>query len=260
MAGAGSVEAQWLRAAGAGPESLTSSVESERSFPGTVPSPRQHDDVRRFRGRRRLSIEAPLIQQRVGSMLWFLEERRSQAFGARELAQAVELPPQQTALALSALAVVGRASAGYDADRRRQVWRAGSSDQTSSVSSPLRTDYTVAEAAKLTGRSEKALRGRIERGTLLAHRSRRWVFISHAALQHAGLIDNRVKRTYTNDRIRLVVDVLRKEPRRGYSAWELGAASGLRRQTTEVVLASLAAADLVERELAGGLVWRWTHD
>lgn len=203
------------------------------------------------------SAEPPLVQRRISSLIRLLDEHEGETFVVDELGGAVDLRPQQVAVALVALATVGRVSPTYDGARRRQVWRVGGADQRSSVPSPLGTQYTVAEAALATGRSEKALRRRIERGTLHVQRAGRFVFIAHAELQLAGLIDNRIKRTQTAYAARLIVDRLRQPPRRGLSIWELSKETHLARQATEVLLAALAAAGFVERELAGGVVWRW---
>jgi hypothetical protein len=206
---------------------------------------------------RRLSAEPPLVQRRISSLIELLDEHQGETFVADELAGAVDLRPQQVAVALVALATIGRVSPTYDGARRRQVWSVGGADQRSSVPSPLGTQYTVAEAALATGRSEKALRGRIERRTLHVQRAGRFVFIAHAELQLRGLIDNRIKRTNTAHAARLIVERLRQLPRRGLSTWQLSNAAGLQRQTTELVLAALAAAGVVERRLAGGVVWQW---
>jgi excisionase family DNA binding protein len=86
-------------------------------------------------------------------------------------------------LAVVALAEVGRIRGGFRNGQR--VWWYGGADKRSTVPSPLRTQYTVAEAAALTGLKEKALRRRIERNTLKVERVGRFVFVSHAALQDA---------------------------------------------------------------------------
>jgi excisionase family DNA binding protein len=141
----------------------------------------------------------------------------------------------------------------------------------STVSSPLRELYTVAEAAEVTGRSQKALRRRIERGTLSVVRiGRRDLFVAHSELQMAGLVDSRPRTSMTAIKLRAVIDLLRKRPRRGISAWQASRAPlkhplgkgfpedmVLPRQTVEVALASWGAAGLVTRELEGGVAWRW---
>jgi hypothetical protein len=115
----------------------------------------------------------------------------------------------------------------------------------------------VAEAAALTRVSEKALRRRIERRTIKVERVGRFVFVSHAALQDAGLADGRMKKTYTAFAVRLLVDMLRQQPREAMSTWQLASGAHLNRQAVEVVLAALAAAGVVDRRVAGGVVWRW---
>jgi excisionase family DNA binding protein len=129
-----------------------------------------------------------------------------------------------------------------------------------SVVSALRTQYTVAEAAALTGRSEKALRRRIDRQTLQVTRSGRRVSIPHSALQRAGLVDNRLKSTRTTEAARMIVQHLQRQPREDLSAWQLSKRGHLNRQATEIILAAFSAADLVERKVVGGVVWRWRGD
>jgi hypothetical protein len=209
-------------------------------------------------GRKSPSSDPTTIQRRIGSLIELLQKPRS--YTAAELARDTGLRPQQVALALAALGGVGHASRSFDAARRCVVWSGTRPDQRSSVNSPLRTQYTVAEAALLTRRTEKALRRRIERRTLETSRSGRRIWVSHAALQRAGLVDNRMKSTHTTGAVRIIVDRLRRQPRQALSAWQLSASSGIGRQSTEVVVAALTAAGLVERDVAGGVVWRWVGD
>jgi hypothetical protein len=101
------------------------------------------------------------------------------------------------------------------------------------------------------------LRRRIERGTIKAQRAGGLVYLSHAALQEAGLVDGRTKRTDAALRVRLLVDRLREPPREAMSTWQLAKGAQVHRQSAEVVLAALAAAGKVERSVAGGVTWRW---
>jgi hypothetical protein len=149
------------------------------------------------------------------------------AFTASALAQASGLRPQQASVALVALAAAGRAIPTYDKTRRSQIWRSG--------------------------------RRRIERRTLRAQRVGRNVYVSNRALVLAGLTEGSLRRTHTTHGVRLIIDLLRQPPRRSLSAWKVSKKTGLPRQTTEVVLAALAAAGVVDRELAGGIAWRWSE-
>jgi hypothetical protein len=191
-------------------------------------------------------------------MLEVLRERR--AHTAAELAEVTGLRSQQVAVALAALGVVGHVTQAFDTQRGSVVWSRARADQRSSVASALRTQYTVAEAAAATGRSEKALRRRIDRQTLQVTRSGRWVLIPHSALQRAGLIDNRMKSTRTTEAARMIVQHLQRQPREALSAWQLSKRGDLDRQATEIILAALSAAGLVERQVVGGVVWRWGDD
>jgi excisionase family DNA binding protein len=191
-------------------------------------------------------------------MIELLGGRR--AYTAAELAEANGLRPQQVAIALAALGVIGHVTRAFDARRGLVVWSGARVDRRSSVASALRTQYTVAEAAAVTGRSEKALRRRIDRRTLGVTRSGRWVLIPHSALQQAGLVDNRMKSTRTTHAAQMIVQHLQRQPRKALSAWQLSTHGDLDRQATEIILAALSAVGLVEREVAGGVVWRWRSD
>jgi hypothetical protein len=172
-----------------------------------------------------------------------------------ELAAASGLRPQQAAIALVALAEIGRVRPAFHNGRR--VWLYGGADKRSSVRSPLQTQYTVPQAAAVTGLSEKALRRRIQRRTIKVERVGRWVFVSHAALQDAGVVDGRTKKTDLAFKTRLINDILRRGARETLSTWQISSQAGLARQATEVVLAAFVATGVVERVVAGGVAWRW---
>jgi hypothetical protein len=142
--------------------------------------------------------------------------------------------------------------------RRAYVWSIAKSGTTQRRSKDRW--YTIREAALVTGRTEKALRRRLERRTLRAQREGSKVLVSHRALAAAGLVDSQLKRTDTAHGIRLILDYLRRPPRRGASSWQLSKQGRLPRQTAEVALATLAAAGVVKRELAGGVAWRWVDE
>jgi DNA-binding transcriptional MerR regulator len=123
--------------------------------------------------------------------------------------------------------------------------------------SALRTFYTVQETALIAGVSEKALRRRIERKTLPVAREGRRVFVSHAVLRLAGLVEGRRRQGRGVEGIQAIIDVLRRQPRERLSAWQLQRRSGLSRQRVETVMAGLTVAGRTRRELSGGIVWRW---
>jgi hypothetical protein len=201
------------------------------------------------------SSSAPKVQERIERLLDCLEVSPRVGFTASELSEASGLRPRQTSVALVTLAAVGRVTRAYDRTRRKHVWRRRHGED---VERPPRDRWcTIAEAAEITGRTEKALRRRVERKTLPVQRVGRHVFVSHRALALAGLGDGWLKRTHTAHGVRLITDLLRQPPRRGLSAWKVSKEARLPRQTTEVVLAALAAAGVVKRELAGGVAWRW---
>lgn len=201
------------------------------------------------------SRSAPRVQIGIEQLLAVLEANPPEAFTASALAEASGLRPQQASVALMALAVAGRVVPTYDETRRSQAWRSRRSEEAKAL--PPDRLLTIAEAATLTGRTEKALRRRVERKTLQAQRVGRNVYVSHRALLLAGLIEGSLRRTSTAHGARLIIDLLRQPPRRGLSTWKAATTGGLPRQTTEVVLAALAVAGLVKRELAGGVAWRW---
>jgi hypothetical protein len=201
------------------------------------------------------SRSAPLVQVGIKRLLAHLEANRQGAFTASALAEASGLRPQQASVALVALAAAGRVTPTYDETRRTQVWRSERNEEAKAL--PRDRVLSIAEAVTLTGRTEKALRRRVERKTLQAQRVGRNVYVSHRALVLAGLMEGSLKRTRTAHGARLIIDLLRQPPRRGLSTWKASTTGHLPRQTTEVVLAALAAANLVKRELAGGVAWRW---
>ena len=207
--------------------------------------------------RRPPSWESPLVERRICELIDFLNEHPDKAFATAELEAKTGLRPQQMSVALVVLEALGRVGRRYDAGRRRYVWQNGIGDRASTVRSPLRTWYTIQEAAQMTAMSEKSLRRKIERHTIPIQHEGRRVLISHATLQRAGLIDNRSKQTRTARAVRTIIDALRRPPRRGMSAWQLSERGPLPRQTTETAMAALSAVGLVVRELEGGVVWRW---
>jgi hypothetical protein len=203
------------------------------------------------------SRSAPLVQVGIKRLLAQLEANRQVTFTASALAEASGLHPQQASVALVALAAAGVVIPAYDRARHSQVWRSAGHEKAQAL--PPDRVLTIAEAATLTGRTEKALRRRVERRTLRAQYVGRSVYVSHRALVQAGLTEGSLKRTSTAHGARLIIDLLRQE-RRGLSTWKASNTGHLPRQTTEIVLAALAAAGLVTRELAGGVAWRWASD
>jgi hypothetical protein len=177
------------------------------------------------------------------------------AYTTDELAQFAGLTRQRASFALVALEVVGRATRRYDPELRRQVWLGQETDRASTVKSPLRTFYSVSQAARVSGRTEKALRRRMERGTLPVVREGRHVYLTHAALQVAGLVDQRPKRTWTGNAISAFADAMRQTAT-SYIGYRSLPSTVFAPSNCLVILAAWSAAGLVEAR-AGGLAWRW---
>jgi hypothetical protein len=165
-----------------------------------------------------------------------------------------QISPQRTWLALSALELPGIALRRYDAKRQRYTWRGAAPDRRSSVASPIRTFYTVKEAAVVTGGSEKSIRRRIERRTLPSYREGHRVILTHGALQKAGLVDDRVRESVTSGGIEQLAVELRRRP----EDWvpEDVLVSRLKRSDRLVVLLAWRSAGLVEQS-SDGHCWRW---
>lgn len=198
---------------------------------------------------------------RLRDLLSVLETAPLSWFTVKDLAEVSGLQQQQAAVALTTLRVIRRALREYDSVRRQQVWRSGSPPTRKTGGPPAAaTFYSVREAAEITGQSEKALWSRIQRKTLpVVHEGKR-VLVPRSALQVAGLIDGRWRRTQTAERIEAMIDVLRLERETPLSTWQLQRASRLPRQTCELALTTLLAAGCVERRPAGGVVWAWKRD
>jgi hypothetical protein len=210
------------------------------------------------RRRRARYIQETGTEVRLRTLVSVLDAAEESSFTVKELAEASGLREQQTAVALATLRVIRLVVREYDSMRRRHVWRVGSppasekGDQAAAA-----TFYSVPEAAEETGRSEKALWSRIQRKTLpVVHEGKR-VLVPRSALQAAGLVDDRWRRTHTAAGIEAMIDVLRLERGRPLSTWQLTGASRLHRQTCELALLTLVVAGLVERKPAGGVVWAW---
>jgi hypothetical protein len=132
-------------------------------------------------------------------------------------------------------------------------------DRTSSVSSAVQTVYTVTEASRVAGISEKAIRRRLERGTLATTlaRGEGMIRIPHQALQLAGLVDNRYRRTATSRQ----VDVLRNEllAKRARLSEVNNGGTTLSRAERLVILGAWTEAGLAEFDHDLG-VWRASGD
>jgi hypothetical protein len=204
-------------------------------------------------------VQQTPTESRVRDLLSRFEGSSGGVFTAVELANATGLSPQQVAVVLPALELLGRVSQRRDPERRRVVWMLPSEVRPApqAVRSPLRTWYTVNEAAALVGLSESALYGRIERKTVQVVREGRRIFVSHGALQAAGLL-NKSRPTATTSRIEALVEALRRKPRRRFSTWQLVNLSNLPRQSAETALATFAAAGVVDRAPSAGMAdWLW---
>ena len=212
--------------------------------------------VTRRRGR---YIQETRTEARLRTLVSVLDAAQESSFTAKELAEASDLREQQVAVALTTLRVIRRVVREYDSVRGRNVWRAGGPPARSEKRDrpAAATFYSVPEAAAVTGQSEKALWSRIQRKTLpVVHEGKR-VLVPRSALQAAGLVDGRWRRTHTAAGIEAMIDVLRREKGRALSTWQLRRASLLRRQTCELALTTLVVAGLVARKPAGGVVWAW---
>jgi hypothetical protein len=107
----------------------------------------------------------------------------------------------------------------------------------------------------VTGRTEKALRRRIERGTLSVFRVGRFVYTTHADLQVAGLVDNRPKKTETAKKILALADGMRSSGREYVGEGSLPRV-GLVRTDVLVIMGAWWAAGLVE-PAGRRTAWRW---
>jgi excisionase family DNA binding protein len=206
--------------------------------------------------RRPLRLDPPAVQECVSALIDFLRLNPEGVFTTAELLNQTCLSAPQLSDVLQTLAVAGVVAENQSGGLRRWSLATSGGRRESSVSSPLRTFYTVREAAELSGLTEKAVRRRIERGTLLAVREGRAVLVSHSALQMAGLVDRRRKRSRAAIGAQTAIDLL-KRGREQMSAFQLSGPTGLRRQRVETVMATLTAVGLTRREMSGGIVWRW---
>ncbi len=114
------------------------------------------------------------------------------------------------------------------------------------------TLYSIAEAAELTGKSEKALRARMDRGKLAATWvrdgtwGRRHRKVTHYALAAAGILGT-PRATRTDRSIDRLLTYLRARPDTALTTDVLAAQSGLSRQACESALATLHALGYVRK-------------
>jgi hypothetical protein len=101
--------------------------------------------------RRPLSLAPPRVQVGAERLIARLEAAHPRGFTATELGENSGLRPQQVSVVLTALAVLGRATAIYASDRRAYVWSSTRTDTTRSSSRDHW--YTIKEAARITGRT-----------------------------------------------------------------------------------------------------------
>lgn len=86
--------------------------------------------------------------------------------------------------------------------------------------------WTVTEAAELTGYSEKAIRRRIERGTLKTHaHGRRGIRVSTNDLRDGGLLE--VPETDEDRAIQRLIQFLSQRPEQPFTTYDLSAAAGV---------------------------------
>jgi excisionase family DNA binding protein len=131
-----------------------------------------------------------------------------------------------------------------------------------------RQNYTIDEAAKLTGLSPNALRKRMDRGRLGCVMSimggQRRRLIPHEELMAAGLIGNPTPTRYEKGAQRLVKYLSRRKDA-PVTTSKLEQESGLPRQQIEAVMAALLALGHVRKShepprIGTGrprVVWRW---
>jgi len=97
-----------------------------------------------------------------------------------------------------------------------------------------KTLYTVEEAAALTGKTEKAIRRRLESGTLARHQGREWgrILISVHSLRAAGLLALSAADTEQDRAIARLIVFLRARPGLPFQTHELRAEAGYALGTT----------------------------
>jgi hypothetical protein len=180
----------------------------------------------------------------------------------QEVALRTGFAPQAAAVAMETLRAINRVEKVWEPENRIWRWVPGPQGQRANEPPP-REDrlFTIAEAAAETGLSAKAIRSRIDRGTLTAFGLRRRKrVITHEALLRAGLLPGTVRTTATGRRIARMVQQLRGDPARALTTEELRQHAGLRRQVCELALTVLKADGVVTRDFDEGYrqyTWTW---
>jgi predicted ArsR family transcriptional regulator len=135
------------------------------------------------------------------------------------------------------------------------------------------TRYSVKEAAALTGLTEKAIRRRLDRGTLDATYEtqggggRMVRMVTRQALARAGLLgEGRVDRS--DKQVRWLIAYLKRRPGQPLNTHVLAKQSGLPRQACQTALTTLRALDLVQKSEESPpdgrgrprVTWRWKDE
>lgn len=189
-----------------------------------------------------------------------------EGLATKQLALAAGLPVQTASVVLHTLRQLQLADRVRDPDTRLQMWRwRGDKPALRRSAAPSSGQpYTIDEAAALTGLTPKALRRRIERGTLGYFAERRRRLIPHAALESANLLGGRADKTEIERNTRRVIYVLATMPREKTKTTrelQLEMQPLIYRPVVETTLATLRALRLVDRsynESFKEFEWRWT--
>lgn len=184
----------------------------------------------------------------------------------QEVALRTGFSPQAAAVAMETLRAIRWVEKVWEPEHRTWQWVPRSDEGSNRVEEPPpREDrlFTIAEAATATGLSAKAIRSRVDRGTLTALSLRgRPRVITHEALLRAGLLPGTVRTTSTGRRLARMVEHLRGDPTRALTTAEVAAHARLRRQVCELALTVLKAARVVRRDFHEGFrqyTWTWAE-
>jgi hypothetical protein len=182
----------------------------------------------------------------------------------KQLAAAAGLPLQVVAIVLHTLRQLQLVDREMERETRLNMWgwRGGQPCLRPKQAGSSNEAYTVEQAASLTGLTPKAIRRRIERGTLACFIVNRRRMIPHDGLLSANLLGDRADKTETERGIRRTIFVLsRSREGKAFTTWELQREAMLGRQVLETVLATLQALELVSGTYHTGyrqFEWRWT--
>jgi hypothetical protein len=211
---------------------------------------------------RRLS-GATLTRERAAKLVAAFNEQPRRRFTAKELAALSGFPYPACSMALAALRAGRLIVRQYDSELKHQMWRrfsSGEAEPEASFEAELDGRVYIPEAAELTGRSEKLIRSRMDRGTLAAYVEKRRRYTTRRALIAAGLLEGGKARTRTDRGMFNLVEWLSLRPGEYFATSYLAKQSGLKRQGCETALAALEAAALTHRDhdvTYQNAVWTW---